>query len=187
MNFISSSHYFPIKNPFTNLFTQFQTALDWAIKSEKGRGLRENCPRHSEQRSLDGGFISMKPRGSYEKVFDQRVSLFPNRWIPSGRSRIDQIHMNRYAQIAARFHLDGTDFMMVPLIQTARSTIWGHDPISRKATPELISTVQPINNDQRSPSSYNSHSRAKRRCDFSPWRTIVGAPRPTETGSQIPE
>jgi hypothetical protein len=45
----SSSNYFHIKNPFSNLFIQFQTALDWASFSRKARGLGVMFPGHREQ------------------------------------------------------------------------------------------------------------------------------------------
>jgi hypothetical protein len=38
MNLSRSSHYFHIKNSFSNLFIQLQTALDWALFTRKVRG-----------------------------------------------------------------------------------------------------------------------------------------------------
>jgi hypothetical protein len=37
--------------------------MDWASISGNARGLGVNCPRHSEQRSLDGGFYFQKVQG----------------------------------------------------------------------------------------------------------------------------
>jgi hypothetical protein len=54
--------------------------------------------------------------------------------IPRGRPRLNQSHTNRYTLTAARFHLDGSDFIMVSLIQTAWFTICGHDPFSQNGT-----------------------------------------------------
>jgi hypothetical protein len=55
-----------------------------------------------------------------------------SRWI---RNTLLRLELNRYAQIAARFNLDGPDCIMVPPIQTAGSTICGPNLFSRKGTP----------------------------------------------------
>jgi hypothetical protein len=45
MNLSSSSNYFHIKNLFSNLFIQFQTALDWASITKDSRGLGVSLPK----------------------------------------------------------------------------------------------------------------------------------------------
>jgi len=45
MNYLSSSNYFHIKNPFSILFIQFKRVLDWASIAGKSRGLGANKPK----------------------------------------------------------------------------------------------------------------------------------------------
>jgi hypothetical protein len=57
MNLSSSSNYFHIKNLFSNLFIQFQTALDWASFSRKIRGYGAIFSRLSAQWPTTGGLL----------------------------------------------------------------------------------------------------------------------------------
>jgi hypothetical protein len=63
MNFISSSTYFHIKNPFSNSFIQFKIALDWASNPEKPRGLGVIILRHRDN-PVDRGLVLGNYRGS---------------------------------------------------------------------------------------------------------------------------
>jgi hypothetical protein len=58
MNLSSYSNYFHIKNLFSNLFIQFQAALDWASMTEDSRGLGVKCLRHREQLNRTAGSFS---------------------------------------------------------------------------------------------------------------------------------
>ena len=91
MNYLSSSNYFHIKNPFSILFIQFKRVLDWASIIRKVRGLGARIPRHSVQYPQDGGLIQRNPRGSYAKLPRRRgVSSASGRPIGNLGSRLDQ-------------------------------------------------------------------------------------------------
>jgi hypothetical protein len=44
MNYLSSSNYFHIKNPFSILFIQFKRVLDWASIIRKPQGVQRKKP-----------------------------------------------------------------------------------------------------------------------------------------------
>ena len=123
MNYLSSSNYFHIKNPFSILFIQFKRVLDWASIIRKVRGLGARIPRHSVQYPQDGGLIQRNPRGSLTK------------WPAKGyrRSRAvrletdapDQILsiMKRYAMTSLGSETDDPDFTRSRTTVGRRSTI----------------------------------------------------------------
>jgi hypothetical protein len=64
MNYTSSRVYFYIKNLISNSFNHFKTALGWGSFKQEHRGLGIRIQRLSAQLSMDGGLISLKPKGS---------------------------------------------------------------------------------------------------------------------------
>jgi hypothetical protein len=57
MNYTNSRVYFHIKNPISNSFNQFNSALDWASIFRECRGLNRSFLRLSEQCHQDGGLF----------------------------------------------------------------------------------------------------------------------------------
>jgi hypothetical protein len=127
MNYLSSSNYFHIKNPFSILFIQFKRVLDWASITENRRGFSARNPRHGEQCPRDGGFIPWKPRGSLAKDPGQRGIKNPG---PSDLESRDQIRFfprpNRYLIVPVRSKIDVRNLMKARSILTHGILIQGH-------------------------------------------------------------
>jgi hypothetical protein len=57
MNFPSSSNCFCIKIAFTNSFTYFKYALNWASITEMRRGVHGKCPKTQANTAADRGLF----------------------------------------------------------------------------------------------------------------------------------
>jgi hypothetical protein len=89
MNYTNSRVYFHIKNPISNSFNQFNSALDWASIFRECRGLNQSFLRLSEQCHQDGGLFSGKPRGSLANVLGRNGIGSREPSDPNGRARLD--------------------------------------------------------------------------------------------------
>jgi hypothetical protein len=65
MNLAGSNSYFHTKYSFSNLFTQFKWALDWAPKYRNSRGLVTKIPMTQSDDKLDGGLSHEMCWGSF--------------------------------------------------------------------------------------------------------------------------
>jgi hypothetical protein len=68
MNFPSSSNCFCIKITFTNSFTYFKYALDWASISGKRRGSGVKYTMTQSTTGKDCGLFPVNPRGSLARL-----------------------------------------------------------------------------------------------------------------------
>jgi hypothetical protein len=78
-----------------------------------------------------------KDRGSLAKSHGEGVSIDFGRSIKYRRPVLDLGTLNRYTALTAGSDLNDTDFIMIPPIPVARSTIYGHDLITRKGSYRL--------------------------------------------------
>jgi len=67
MNYLSSSNYFHIKNPFSILFIQFKRVLDWASIIRKPQGVQRKKPETRGTVPEGRRVYSVKAEGLFSK------------------------------------------------------------------------------------------------------------------------
>ena len=68
MNYLSSSNYFHIKNPFSILFIQFKRVLDWASIIRKPQGVQRKKPETRGTVPEGRRVYSVKAEGLFNKM-----------------------------------------------------------------------------------------------------------------------